>query len=124
MRYLVVSLLLVAACGDNDVFETDGGPSVDALVIVDAPPNDVSIDAPTPDAPGFQFACELTELEPLFTCVSTNCADDLSTTCFLTSCGLLLLGLSNECRTCLITAVTGQDPAMTAEACGISIPGL
>lgn len=120
-------LVLLSACGDNNFHGADapGDDQVDAPVVHDAP---VSIDASlpdaavTPDAPPFQLACTLTDLQPLFTCALNSCAQDPSLTCLLTSCGLTLLTLPADCRNCLIAAVTSQDIATTLAACGLNLP--
>jgi hypothetical protein len=129
----LVLVVALSACGDqNFSLPTDAtaadAPQADAAIVQDAAPQ---IDAPlppdaplTPDAGPFQLACTLEDLQPVFTCALQSCAQDLSFTCLLTSCGLTLLTLPADCRTCLLTAVTSQDIVTTAAACGLSIPGM
>lgn len=116
-------LALLSACGDNNFHSADAPDDhADAPVVDDAP---VSVDASLPDAavptdaPPFQLVCTLTDLQPLFTCAINSCAQDPSLTCLLFSCGLTLLTLPADCRTCLITAFTSQDIATTLAACGL-----
>jgi hypothetical protein len=101
---LIVLALFAVACGDNGVMP------------IDAPPDaaDLPIDARvvTPDAPvsmpdaAISLACTLEELQPIFMCVQTSCANDLTLSCITTRCGLLVLGLSPSCRQCVITGIT------------------
>lgn len=122
-------LAVLSSCGDQnfqgttDASAADASP--DASVAQDAAPQiDAAPDAPPADAPPFQLACSLEDLQPVFTCALSSCTQDLTFTCLLSNCGLTLLTLPADCRTCLLTAVTSQDIATTAAACGLSIPGM
>ena len=115
-----VLALVVFACGDNRAAPVDAAPDAAPLVI-DA--NVVVVDAPTvtPDA-AITLACTIEELTPIFTCVQTSCAMDLTLTCITTRCGLLVLGLSPSCRTCVLTGLTSGDIATTTAACIAGLP--
>lgn len=127
----LVLLALVSACGDNDFHTAVDGATADAPAVADAPivhddaaPPDASPpDAATSaDAPPFQLACTLEDLQPVLTCAVNSCAQDPTFTCLLASCGLTLLTLPATCRDCLLTAFTSQDVATTLAACGLSVP--
>lgn len=113
---LVVSL---AACGDNE-----RAPLVpDASDAVDARVADARIpDAAAPDALG--LACTVQDLQPLFTCATTNCLDFTPDfdggldggggfdptqilSCVAQRCGLLVFGLPPMCRTCVLSGLAG-----------------
>jgi hypothetical protein len=116
-----VLALVAFACGDNREAPLDAAPDA-APIVIDAPPV-VIPDAPatTPDA-AIALACTIEELTPIFTCVQTSCAMDLTLTCITTRCGLLVLGLSPSCRTCVLTGLTSGDIATTTAACISGLP--
>ena len=138
--------------GMDAAVSTDGGGDAaitpDAATTPDAGPADAgSTDAGMDGGPvgdgGPSFACTLEELTPIAECAAAACvslpeggipeggiAADASlpdpgelATCILTSCGTLLLGVSADCRTCLIAGV-GMDIDEITMRCtdGIAIP--
>lgn len=115
-----VLALVAFGCGDNRAQPIDAAPDA-APVVIDA--RVVIPDAPatTPDA-AIALACTIEELTPIFTCVQTSCAMDLTLTCITTRCGLLVLGLSPSCRTCVLTGLTSGDIATTTAACISGLP--
>ncbi|MDX2090877.1 MAG: hypothetical protein SFX73_23660 [Kofleriaceae bacterium] len=123
----LVLIVALSACGDQNFSLSIDATAVDAQVDAFVPdaPQDASVtpDAP-PDSGGFQLACTIQDLQPVFTCALQSCTQDLSFTCLLSNCGLTLLTLPGDCRTCLITAFASQDIATTAAACGLSLPNM
>ena len=117
---LIVLALFAVACGDNGVMPIDAQPDAADLPI-DA--RVVTPDAPVsmPDA-AISLACTLEELQPIFMCVQTSCANDLTLSCITTRCGLLVFGLSPSCRQCVITGISSGDVATTLGACVSGLP--
>ena len=115
-----VLALVTFGCGDNSAVPIDAAPdaapiAIDANVLpLDAPP-------PAPDA-AIALACTIDELTPIFTCIQTSCAMDLTLACITTRCGILVLGLSPSCRTCVLTGLTSGDIAATTAACISGLP--
>jgi hypothetical protein len=119
MKTAIVCLFIIcaAACGDNSLEPVDAAP--DASAADAAQP----IDAATirPDS-SITLACTLQELQPIFTCVQTGCATDLTLACIATKCGLLVLTLSPSCRQCVITGLTSGNIGTTTAACVSGLP--
>lgn len=127
---LVIAAAIVApACGGD----TAADDAIDVADPVDAPPTpDATPLPPPPDAEPppppdaiLSFACTLEEIQPILTCVQENCLDNLSAECVTLNCGLLVLGLSPDCRDCVLTGVATGDLQETAAACvdGPALPG-
>jgi hypothetical protein len=137
---------VAAACGGDDGTGTfdgsvrDGGGVRDGRTGVDARPSadGSSTDAPPAGDGGLSFACSLEELTPIAECARDNCVmlpdggvgPDASLPdpgelagCILTSCGTLLIGVSPECRNCLIAGV-GMNLEEIAMACANGLPML
>jgi hypothetical protein len=137
MKRLALVLCALTACGDNlasypdaagddlgdgsDVTDGDDvGDGTDVgdgdIVIFDA-----AIDAPPlPGDGAITLACTIEDLTPLFTCAVTECADDLSLTCVLASCALLLFALPPDCQACILAGFTSGD--LTACVGGLPMP--
>ena len=116
---LVWCPLVLVACSEpaasGDVSADAAGP-VDGAVVVDAAPPPPDSEPPSPDA--LQLACTLEELQPIIACAAAECSGDLTAECVTANCGLLLLGVSPGCSSCILTAVVGGDLAAAAAACG------
>ena len=124
MKRIACCVLAVVAfaCGDNRAAPIDAAPDAEPLPLpIDA--RVVQLDGPvaTPDA-AITLACTIAELTPIFTCVQTSCAMDLTLACITTRCGILVLGLSPSCRTCVLTGLTSGDIATTTAACISGLP--
>ncbi len=115
-----VLALVAFSCGDNSALPIDAAPDAAPLAI-DAKVAQPDAPGAPPDAP-IALACTIAELTPIFTCVQTSCAMDLTLACVTTRCGLLVLGLSPSCRTCVLTGLTSGDIAATTAACISGLP--
>ena len=116
--FLVVAL---AACGDNQRAPV----APDASDVLDAGVADARIpDAAARDA--VTLACTIEDLQPLFTCATTNCLNFTPDfdgglggdgglgfdptqilSCVAQRCGLLVFGLPPACRTCVLSGLAG-----------------
>jgi predicted small lipoprotein YifL len=105
-----LNTLSFAGCGDNAIADPDAAPdaSTQPIGITDA-------QSATTDAAGAMLACSFQELQPLFACAQQQCSTDLSPTCVLTNCGVLLLGLSPTCQQCVLALA--MDPSSAGASC-------
>jgi predicted small lipoprotein YifL len=108
-----LNTLSLAGCGDNALADPDAAPDASTQIIDAAPIADAQ--SATPDAPGAMLACSFEELQPVFACAQQQCSTDLSLTCVLTKCGLLLLGLSPTCQQCVLALA--MDPTSAGASC-------
>ena len=106
------------SASDDDATDAldDSAEQVDAAAEIDAAPPPPDAAPLPPDA--LQLACTLEELQPIIACAVAECSQDVTTECVTSNCGLLLLGVSPECSSCILTAVVGGDIAAAAGACG------
>lgn len=140
---VLLSGLAFGACSDTDAdqgasFSADAG---EVIAAVDAAlPSDVTADAALPesgeeDAGAWEFdlgefpvelACSLEEVRPILECVADKCADAVQdgtlATCMTFRCGLLFLGLPQECSQCIFAAVS--DPSMALDSCVLGLDDL
>lgn len=119
---VLVLMVALAACGDNERAPV----APDASDVLDARVADARIpDAAARDA--LTLACTIEDLQPLFSCATTNCLNFTPPdfdgglggdggsgfdptqilSCVAQRCGLLVFGLPPACRTCVISGLAG-----------------
>jgi hypothetical protein len=124
--------------GAVDAGGVDGGSTLDSAVPDDG---STSLDGSPATDGGLSFACSVDELRPIVECAAAACVSlpdaslsleaglpDASlpdpgelATCILTSCGTLLLGVSPDCRDCLIAGV-GMNLEEISMRCANGLP--
>lgn len=132
MKLLAVVLCALmaagAGCGDNlaaspdATGDGDGTADGDGNSDGDVPILDAAIDASPLVDGAIGLACSIEDLTPLLTCAVTECADDATLTCVLTSCALLLFALPPDCQQCILTGLTSGDLATSLAACVSGLP--
>ncbi len=120
----------VAACGDDwvrdgDVAGADAGGTSFPDATPPAPDAEPESTNPLDDLP-VDLACTLEEIQPLIECITDNCLESISdgdvATCVAINCGLLLLGLPQECTQCVLAAIA--DPSNALDACVLGLDEL
>lgn len=130
--------------GDLDTGLEDSAVADGAVPDSSAPDSAPPVDSATPPADAPLIACTLEEIQPIVECASDACVmlpdaglpggdaslPDASlpdpgelATCIVTNCGVLVFGVSPECRGCLLAGVS-MDLETIASSCapGVMLP--